>query len=475
MLRLLDYLMGGLALLALPLLVWWGIYQSPQSAVNLQARLEARAKAALTTGGADWASVSMEGQRAVLTGAAPSNDAVTEAARLVRRSSGAGGVIFGGVTLVESRADAAPPISPYVWRATKTGEGRIVLSGNVPSKSIQASLIEDARLVGRAAVDNEMKLAAGAPAGNFQGLARFALSQLAQLEEGEVTITDHRLVLRGEVADPELRTQIMAAVAGVAAPFRGEPVLSGDIRWRAELSGNVLTLSGTVADEDERRQLLAAAEAGFDGEIADRMTLGGPVAEGWLEGALAGLPAFTQFSSGEMAFDEAAGVFLFDGTASASTLYYLANDMARGAGRWKTVMGAEMSGFVPDVSADVSPAVAGDAVMPCEDQLQAALASGDIRFAGGGATIARESGPLLDKIVGIARNCDRDTGFEIVADSSVQASELADFLTAAGVPRDRVAAITYGPASGQGANQTVDTGGDMLRPLQIRIVERSGE
>ncbi|MFN3610008.1 MAG: hypothetical protein ACK4Y9_13175, partial [Hyphomonas sp.] len=80
MLRLLDYLVGGLALLTLPLLVWWGIYQSPQSAVNLQARLETRAKAALAEGGVDWASVRMEGQRAVLTGAAPSNDAVTEAA-----------------------------------------------------------------------------------------------------------------------------------------------------------------------------------------------------------------------------------------------------------------------------------------------------------------------------------------------------------------------------------------------------------
>ncbi|MFN4185292.1 MAG: hypothetical protein ACK4M6_10935 [Hyphomonas sp.] len=475
MLRLLDYLVGGLALLTLPFLVWWGIYQSPQSAVNLQARLEAQAKAALAEGGADWASVHMEGQRAVLTGAAPSNDAVTEAARLVRRSNGPGGVIFGGVTLVESRADAAPPVSPYVWRATKTGEGRIVLSGLVPSKSIQASLVEDARLIGRAAVGNEMKLAAGAPEGNFQGVARFALSQLSKLEQGEVTITDYRVVLRGEAADPKLRAEIAQAVSGIAAPFRGDPLLAGDIRWQAKLSENALTLSGSVSSEAERRELLSVVEQGFEGDIVDEMTLGESPAEGWLAGALAGLPEFTKFRSGEMAFDAAGGVFIFDGEASASTLYYLKDDMERGAGRWKSVIGAQLSQTVPDTSEIVSPASADVPGSSCEAELQAALASGQIRFTNGSAAMARESGPQLDRIVAIARRCDTSVRFEVVAQSSVQASELADFLASAGVPRARLAAISYGPLSGETANQTFASGAETPRPVEIRIVERSGE
>lgn len=475
MLRLLDYLMGGLALLALPLLAWWGIYQSPQSAVNLQARLEAQAKAALAEGGADWASVRMEGQRAVLTGAAPSNDAVTEAARLVRRSNGPGGVIFGGVTLVESRADAAPPVSPYVWRATKTGEGRIVLSGLVPSKSIQASLVEDARLIGRAAVENEMKLATGAPEGNFQGVARFALTQLSKLEQGEVTITDYRVVLRGEAADPKLRAEVVQAVSGIAAPFRGEPLLAGDVRWRAALSENVLTLSGNVSGEGERRQLLSALEQDFEGEIIDEMILGESPAEGWLAGALAGLPEFTKFRSGDMAFDAAGGVFMFDGEASASTLYYLKHDMARGAGRWKSVIGAQVSQNVPEMSGSVSPASADIPSVSCVAELQAALASGQIRFTKGGAAIARESGPQLDRIAAIARGCDTSVRFEVVAQSSVQASELADFLASAGVSRARLAAISYGPLSGETANQAFAAGADTSRPVEIRIVERSGE
>lgn len=473
--RLLDYLIGGLALLALPFLMWWGIYQSPQSAVNLQARLEAQAKTALAQGGADWASVRMDGQRAVITGAAPSHDAVTEAARLVRRSSGGGGVILGGVTQVESRTDAAPPISPYVWRAAKTAEGRIVLSGLVPSKAIQATLIEDARLVGRAAVDNEMTLAAGAPAGNFQGVARLALTQLARMEEGEVILTDHRLVLRGEVADPALRAEIARAVSGVAAPFRGEPVLAGDIRWRATRAGNGLTLSGAVASEGERRALLAAAEEGFEGQVDDQMTLGAGLPEGWLVGALSGLPEFARFSEGEMAFDAAGGVFLFEGEARPSTLYYLQDDMARGAGRWKAVIGAEVSGFVHEVSGNVLPMSVDGAGMDCQGALRSALGSGQIRFIEGGSAIARQSGPVLDEIARIIRSCDASERFEVIGPGNVQASELVDFLVSAGVPRTRLAAISYSRPTGEAANQEAGADPALARPVDIRILERSRE
>lgn len=474
--RLLDYLIGGLALLALPFLLWWGIYQSPQSAVNLQARLEARAAAALAESGNDWARVSMDGQRAILTGAAPSNDAVTEAAGAVRRSSGPGGVVFGGVTQVESRADAAPPISPYVWRARKTAEGRIELSGHVPTKAIQASLIEEARLVGRAAVDDQMKPAPGAPSGNFQGIARFALTQLSQLDEGEVTISDYRVILKGNVADPAKRAEVLSAMSKIAAPFRGEPLLAGEMHWQGALDGGVLTLSGSVETEAERRQILAAVErAGFEGEMIDQMTLGPAPAEGWLAGVLAGLPQFTRFDQGVMAFDAAGGVFRFEGTARASTLHFLQEDMAREAGAWKTVMGAEVAGNVPEMAGLVTPASADGAPLACQDELAAALAEGGIGFAEGGARIARESGPALDRIADILRSCDAADRFEIIAPSGVQASELADFLVSAGVPRARLAAISYGSEPGTEATQAGEAGEDSVRPVDIRIVERSRE
>lgn len=478
--RLLDYLLGGLALLALPVLVWWGIYQSPQSAVNLQSRLEARAKAALTAAGADWANVELEGQRAVLTGDAPSRDAVTEAAGAVLRSNGPGGVIFGGVTMVESRVDAAQPISPYVWRAQKTADGRIVLSGYVPSKSIQANLVEEARLVGRAAVDDEMKLAAGAPAGNFQGIARLALAELAKLEQGEIVLKDHKVVLRGEVSDPAERARIIAAISGLAAPFRGEPMLAGDVRWRAVLADTGLTLSGRVGSEADRRRLLEVARGAYAGDVTDEMEIGAMPGEGWLAGALAGLPEFARFRSGEMAFDAAGGLFMFDGEASASTLYYLREDMTRSAGGWKVVVGAEVITGAPapegGQGAVLVPAsvTASPDELACGPALEAALSSGGVMFTTDGS-LDRQSGPLLDQIAGIALSCDPSVRFEIEAPSQVQASELTDFMVAAGVPRARLAAIRSGPDTGGTANQSEEVGTALPARVRIRVLERSKE
>ena len=94
--RLLDYLTGLISLIALPFIAWWGINQSPQSAAMLEARLEAKALQSLRQAGIDWANVEMDGQTAILTGAAPSEDAVPEAASIVLRSSGGGGLLGGG-------------------------------------------------------------------------------------------------------------------------------------------------------------------------------------------------------------------------------------------------------------------------------------------------------------------------------------------------------------------------------------------
>ena len=127
--RLLEYLLALLALVGLVATSWWGVYQSPQNAANLQAHLQRETSAALKAAGMDWAIVEMDGQHAVLSGKAPSPEAVRDAALIVLSADGPGGLIFGGVTQVENAADSAPPVSPYVWRAEKTPEGKLILSG----------------------------------------------------------------------------------------------------------------------------------------------------------------------------------------------------------------------------------------------------------------------------------------------------------------------------------------------------------
>ena len=78
--KMLDYLLAPVALAGLVATGWWGLYQSPQRPANLAAQLEQDANAALARNGYDWAHVRMNGQRAVLKGAAPSEDAAMAAA-----------------------------------------------------------------------------------------------------------------------------------------------------------------------------------------------------------------------------------------------------------------------------------------------------------------------------------------------------------------------------------------------------------
>ena len=225
--RLLDYLSGLVSLLALPFIAWWSVNQSPQSAARLEARLEAKAHQALQLAGIDWASVDMDGQTAILTGGAPSDDAAGEAAQIVLRSSGQGGLLFGGISQVENHAHTAEPVRPYIWTAEKTADGQLVLSGHVPSKAVRAALMLEAGAVSRGPAEDRMILAAGAPEGNWQGIAALAIRQLAELDAGSAALEDSVLTVRGQSMDDGLRARVTGATGAVAAPFRGVALIRG--------------------------------------------------------------------------------------------------------------------------------------------------------------------------------------------------------------------------------------------------------
>ncbi|MFN3313058.1 MAG: hypothetical protein ACK46Q_06300 [Hyphomonas sp.] len=477
--RQLDYLFGGFAFLALPLFIWWGIYQSPASAVNLEARLEARAAAALTAAGFDWAGLHMDGQRAVLAGDAPSEDAVMEAASQVRRSSGPGGILFGGVTLVERRTGHAAPVSPYVWEAEKTEAGLIVLSGHVPSNTIRRSLVEEVRLTGRSAVEDRMVLTAGAPAGNFQGIARLVIAELSRVERGRAEIRDYRVRFEGEVSDPAVRRRVMTAISGIAAPFEGQPMLAGRADWQAVINGQGLTLSGRIAGEAERSAILALARESFDGQVIDAMEMGGVADVAKMAGLAAALPHFADFRTGNMRYDGEGGGFTFSGEAAPSVLHFLREDLARAPLRSRSVFAAEpvRAQAVMEAEAVLMPAsmAAGssnaDAI--CEAALQGALRAGPVGFVAGSDRFSRDSAPALDALAGAAGQCPPGLSLELAlsaGDSEAGLAEargaaLADYLTRTGIARPRIAVIT-----GQAAPD--EAGG---RIVTIRVRERSSE
>lgn len=469
MIRLLDYLLGLVSLLALPFILWWGLYQSPQSAAALEAKLETAANAALQRAGIDWARAEMNGQKAILTGAAPSADAVDEAARIVLRSSGPGGILMGGVAQVETRVRPAEPIRPYVWSATRTEAGGFILEGHVPSRAVRETLMLEAQALARGPVEDRMLTAPGAPGGNWQGVARFALTQASELSAGSAVLSDLNLTVKGEAADDAVRARLTTAVSGVAAPFRGAALIRGNPLWAATISGDELVLTGAVPTDADRRALTMLARQTFRGEVRDEMTVAGSPAEGWISGARAGLVHLADFSSGAMTFDPVINGFTFEGSARASTLFFLNEDMARNAGRWRFVVVAEQASV--ETTADAANT---DRLAACDARLNELLSPDALKFERAGAGFDRSSAGALDALAVAARTCGPGLELEIAAVDDdlgeARAAQIAEFLARSGADRPRLAAFGYGPAA---VGEGMDT--DAVRPLKITVRERSGQ
>ena len=82
----------------------------PGSLSSAQQLLQNNAEAALADTDANWARVHVEGQKAVLTGTAPSPVARNEAVIALNDAAWRGGLVFGGVTAIDSSATTiAPP------------------------------------------------------------------------------------------------------------------------------------------------------------------------------------------------------------------------------------------------------------------------------------------------------------------------------------------------------------------------------
>ncbi|MFN7163484.1 MAG: hypothetical protein ACK4P2_01575 [Hyphomonas sp.] len=468
MVRQLDYLTGLIALIALPFIAWWGVNQSPHSAASLEARLQARAHQALQLSGNDWAQVRMNGQTAVLMGAAPSQDAAGEAARIVLRSSGPGGIVFGGIAQVELQVTTADAVRPYVWSVEKLAGGRLVLAGHVPSKAVRKDLMMQADTVSIGPAEDRMIVAAGAPAGNWPGIARFAILRVAELDAGSAELKDHTVMLRGAAADDGLRARLTGATLAVAAPFRGAALIRGVPLWSASLSDGALVLSGAVPGEADRRALLATARRVFDGEVRDEMVVAATPAQGWIDGAKAGLTHLAAFRFGRMDFDPAVNGFTFEGEAAASTLEFLDEDMARAAGPWRVLIAASVA------MAETETAPAPD----CLQDLNRMLAGAVIGFEPGRADFRRDDAPSLDAFAATARMCSAGTplALEVNGDAleEARANALAEFLERAGAQRPRLAAIGSGPS---GAGRGMDTNAALAsqQPLEFTVWERSGQ
>ncbi|NJR14070.1 MAG: OmpA family protein [Phyllobacteriaceae bacterium] len=165
-------------------------------------------------------------------------------------------------------------VSPYVWSAAKSADGKIVLDGFAPSREAADAMVVEAGKLGT--VEDSLEIAPGAPAA-YAAATSYGLQALAPLSVGSVSLTDAALVITGET--PDLATKLGldetlpgGAPEGISAKAKITALPVADYKWQAVKSGDTVTLSGLVPSP-QVKALNARKAASVAANVVDEQVL----------------------------------------------------------------------------------------------------------------------------------------------------------------------------------------------------------
>ena len=189
----------------------------------IPAKLQIQVETALRKSGATWSQVQMDGQKAILSGTAPSELDRDDAILVAKRASGFGGSLWGGITKVDaSQVKLAPPRSPYQWIATLGQNRSVSLRGFVPGQQFKREIMTEARKLFSGQVVDQTIVAGGQPTGDWLGVALQSLRQLKRLQGGEARFEGDRLTVIGQARDAAIQADVESAMQTIKRPFVGE-------------------------------------------------------------------------------------------------------------------------------------------------------------------------------------------------------------------------------------------------------------
>lgn len=248
----LNRVLLGVGALGAAIAMLLGIFGPHDASVwRLPRVLQARAESVLLTSEFPGIEVKAEGQHLKLRGVVEDERDIAAVQRLVLTSSGAGGAWAGGVTSVDaSNLVVGPMAAPYAWSASRE-QGRVTLSGPVPSPGAQQELRAVAMLAfPDAQIVNQTRVAGGAPSPAFTRVAASAMAALSGLRVGEVRIVDRQIAVIGD-GEQAAVDRLRAALGRVPAPFRVRLAVTVDGLdvEHPELQGINLTIGGPGACE----------------------------------------------------------------------------------------------------------------------------------------------------------------------------------------------------------------------------------
>ena len=374
---------------------------------------------------------------------------------------------------VVSNAIVPAPVSPYGWSATRDG-GAVVLSGYVPSQATRDEVATLARsLFAGLDVTDKVRVASGEPKMDWIGAIKFAMSELAELATGSVTLGDKTYAIEGEAASPEAFTRLMDATGRtLPASLALEsaevvPPKVSPYRFSAERAPRRITLAGFVPTEKDKKTILATARRTLGAvEIVDQLGFASGAPADFVEAASTVLQAVARLAGGRAE--------IIDGDVEIDGGVY-----AQGAVE-EIVAAAEETlpkGFMATISVVTRQPGQPLTAEQCDQLLQDELQTGRIEFDGSKATLSRDSFGLLDRIAATLVRCPQakvEVGAHSDSEGSAsrnrdrtqsRAEAVVDYLVDAAVMRERLTAVGYGEtvpvadnstAEGKAANRRVE-------------------
>lgn len=268
------------------------------SASAIPANLMGGATAALDEPADQWAAVRFDMRDAIVTGTAPSQDAVDTIVAKV--------AAVHGVRSVISQAIVAEHASPFPLVVTVEG-GALKLAGGYPDQSAHEEFLAAAEL---GIVDTTRPMSGAPERGEWIATARYAIEIAAQLDEGEVALSDLDVSVSGRARNAEAYDELgrlleQGAPTGAKLTYHEvQPALQSPYEWRAEYDGRHLNLSGAVPSEALIAELGTQTPAGT--ELSTSLVLASGAPDGFDQSASLLLENLLKLQSGTATISDSA-------------------------------------------------------------------------------------------------------------------------------------------------------------------------
>jgi OmpA-OmpF porin, OOP family len=215
-----------------------------------------------------WATIGFDGRDATVSGIAENNTLQSDAAKMALGTY--------GVRVVNNVTTLPQVASPFVLNVNKSANG-VTLTGNYDSSESRAKIMSVAEIaMPGIAITDQMTLATGKPAG-FDELAAFAVGQVADLTEGEASVSNTDYTIKGSPADVATYESVLAETAqlpaggALKAADLSIPTLGRPYEFATAIDGDAVNMTGYAPSQDVKALLEADVKAAFPDKAVNNL------------------------------------------------------------------------------------------------------------------------------------------------------------------------------------------------------------